>query len=684
MEGKLGSKFIVRTNMSYTIRWNNSLGDVPTMVRVRAFYGLQEHDVIRLAICFPKTTTQFEIKSWNPKIDGRQFLPNFVSSLDELDADTTMTAFYWDKDSGYFYLKLTSDKTLERVDQMCPGDECRDVTIRRLDGGPGPAYCDDVATPFVTDQTFGPVPPPPPCKGHGSPEGLGAPVQVAPPEAMQTSTKCAQLPVADASARGPQESRGCFKDPEVDAVYSRLYASMTPQLCMDRCFMRGYAYAGLTSGTICECEQLYNPIEALDRAECNVPCSGDPDQTCGGGGKTEVYTTGLVRPPPAPRCGPGHRGVVFDDICLYPSPAQEAYPLAQRTCLLMGGTLTKIDSARKQTAIVNFLTGITEHVWVGTAHYGDHWVHLDGTPLTSYTNWRSGADQVDKVRFMRLNAGDNFKWDNYGYWDRNMAMCDIPLNWVLDHSPRVCGQDHLGLRAVEGAPCFASVGSEFNNLQAEYKCHVVGGRLAPADTPREKANIDNFLFMYGIATSYWIGGNGTTPDKGLGYENKYFPDLREYSKSSRMLALCMLDEVDTVQKCPTGWIPGPENNCYLNKGAITRIFEEVGVYCNGDRSHVLRIESDVENEFIRKMVPDSRVWLDLRYYPAADAFLSSDGQRSLFSAWSKDSPRQHLGNGMCAGLDTASGLWRNKQCYSGSHTVICEMHLSLVPTVSGI
>ncbi|GFR70414.1 transmembrane protein 2-like [Elysia marginata] len=42
LEGKLGSKFILRTNMSYTIRWNNSLADVPMMVRLRAFYGLQQ------------------------------------------------------------------------------------------------------------------------------------------------------------------------------------------------------------------------------------------------------------------------------------------------------------------------------------------------------------------------------------------------------------------------------------------------------------------------------------------------------------------------------------------------------------------------------------------------------------------------------------------------------------------
>ncbi|GFN91404.1 hypothetical protein PoB_001791000 [Plakobranchus ocellatus] len=73
------------------------------------------------------------------------------------------------------------------------------------------------------------------------------------------------------------------------------------------------------------------------------------------------------------------------------------------------------------------------------------------------------------------------------------------------------------------------------------------------------------------------------------------------------------------------------------------------------------------------MLPDSKVWIDLRYYPAADAFLRSDGQANTWSAWNTDSPEQHLSNGVCASLDTTSGQWRNKQCYSGGHKVVCEM-----------
>ncbi|GFN91402.1 wsc domain-containing protein 1 [Plakobranchus ocellatus] len=371
-------------------------------------------------------------------------------------------------------------------------------------------------------------------------QGLGAPVAPTPPGAGNAATVCAQVPVANATARGPQEYRGCFDDPEVDAVYTRLYSSMTPQLCMDRCFERGYAYAGLKSGTICECEQLYNPSTSLSKSECNVPCSGDPGQTCGGQGNTEVYTTGLVRPPAPSRCGPGNRGITFQDHCLYLSTAQEGFALAQRTCLRLGGSLSKIDSAEKQAAIVSYLTGVNENVWAGLAHYDDQWVYMDGTPLQGFSSWMSGKDQVDSVRLLRLRADQNFDWDNYGYWDRNMALCDLPLPWVATQDVHTCGLDNAGMRAGDGGLCLATLGAEMNRLQADYKCRVTGGRLAPISTREDKATLNNFLFLYGVKTNVWTGGNGSTPDLGLGFENKYFPNLRDYSPSTKLGALCLL------------------------------------------------------------------------------------------------------------------------------------------------
>ncbi|GFR67198.1 C-type mannose receptor 2 [Elysia marginata] len=188
-----------------------------------------------------------------------------------------------------------------------------------------------------------------------------------------------------------------------------------------------------------------------------------------------------------------------------------------------------------------------------------------------------------------------------------------------------------------------------------------------------QAAVDKFLFLYGTKTSYWIGGDGSSADKGLGYENKNFPSFREYSLSSRLEALCSFDEADALRDCPSGWVPGPANNCYLAKGAVSRSFAELNAYCNSERSHVLRIDSDAENEFIRNLLPNTKIWLDLRYYPAVDAFLRTDGQTNQFGAWSRDKPEQHLGDGVCASLDTASGLWRNKKCYSGGNEVVCEM-----------
>ena len=58
--------------------------------------------------------------------------------------------------------------------------------------------------------------------------------------------------------------------------------------------------------------------------------------------------------------------------------------------------------------------------------------------------------------------------------------------WEKNSSSEICGLDKLGLRLADDGPCFTSLGSELNRLQAEYKCHVVGGRLAPVNTPEDK------------------------------------------------------------------------------------------------------------------------------------------------------------------------------------------------------
>ena len=61
------------------------------------------NDIIRIAVCLPKTTTSFKIKSTTPKINSRTKFPVWVNSLPELDADTSMAAYFWDQTNGCVY-----------------------------------------------------------------------------------------------------------------------------------------------------------------------------------------------------------------------------------------------------------------------------------------------------------------------------------------------------------------------------------------------------------------------------------------------------------------------------------------------------------------------------------------------------------------------------------------------------
>ncbi|GFS25370.1 hypothetical protein ElyMa_007025200 [Elysia marginata] len=109
----------------------------------------------------------------NPK---RYVRPVQVHSLEEVDRDRTMAAWYWDQSTGYLYFKMSSPLELTDPDQECPGDECLEWDIRREDGDDKPAICDAPVKPFVLKDRSKRVKPIK-CRPDTRPEGLGAPIE---------------------------------------------------------------------------------------------------------------------------------------------------------------------------------------------------------------------------------------------------------------------------------------------------------------------------------------------------------------------------------------------------------------------------------------------------------------------------------------------------------------------------
>lgn len=103
-------------------------------------------------------------------------------------------------------------------------------------------------------------------------------------------------PVAVATAGAPQPL-GCFRDTQpldLDGHHARS-ANNTPLRCVAICADLGFAYAGLQYGESCLCGNQYGRYGTADN--CNLPCTGNLNLSCGGYLANSVYSTGVTTPP---------------------------------------------------------------------------------------------------------------------------------------------------------------------------------------------------------------------------------------------------------------------------------------------------------------------------------------------------------------------------------------------------
>lgn len=93
---------------------------------------------------------------------------------------------------------------------------------------------------------------------------------------------------------------GCFLDNNVPGRPRDLSGAewtngqMTNQQCVSSCRERGFAYAGTQYGSYCFCGNSYGRYGSLSGGEgrkCDMRCSGDGNQICGGSWANSVYST---------------------------------------------------------------------------------------------------------------------------------------------------------------------------------------------------------------------------------------------------------------------------------------------------------------------------------------------------------------------------------------------------------
>ena len=69
----------------------------------------------------------------------------------------------------------------------------------------------------------------------------------------------------------------------------------TIEICKKLCFEKGYQYAGVEYSKECFCGNNVPKKVASQQTECNMNCSGDRSQKCGGPNRMNVYlSAGII------------------------------------------------------------------------------------------------------------------------------------------------------------------------------------------------------------------------------------------------------------------------------------------------------------------------------------------------------------------------------------------------------
>ncbi|CAG7849956.1 SubName: Full=Uncharacterized protein {ECO:0000313/EMBL:CCA67329.1} [Serendipita indica DSM 11827] len=98
---------------------------------------------------------------------------------------------------------------------------------------------------------------------------------------------------------------------------------LTTGACQSFCFGKGYKYAGTEWSKECYCDNEFRNGGVPAETGCDMPCSGDSNETCGGGNRLSVYeNTGSLSPPETTYPGWSSQGCYTDSVANRALPNQ--------------------------------------------------------------------------------------------------------------------------------------------------------------------------------------------------------------------------------------------------------------------------------------------------------------------------------------------------------------------------
>jgi len=245
--------------------------------------------------------------------------------------------------------------------------------------------------------------------------------------------------LADCCVRKSGPASKCVVDTPLRLLthYVDLGEDVTPESCIEACSILekpgpepkipGYVFAGVQAGNQCYCgNSNISSTWHAPASECNMPCSGNSNEICGGNMRMNVFETGIPWFTGSFACP--DNWISWKSFCYKRIEQLLTWNDAQQNCVAYGGNLASVQSAQEN----DFIFGITmtQRTWIGGNDIENDgtWVWNDGTPW-SYENW--GMNEPN-------NHGGNEECLNIGHHGNewNDAPCSNEFNSICKMESR--------------------------------------------------------------------------------------------------------------------------------------------------------------------------------------------------------------------------------------------------------
>jgi hypothetical protein len=112
-----------------------------------------------------------------------------------------------------------------------------------------------------------------------------------------TATSEAATSTTSTSSLAPSPTawnlRGCYPDEDKDLPVLEEQVSVGDDLtiskCQDSCYRASFEFAGVKEGNECWCSSFIGGESTRNESDCNIPCTGDEDEICGGKDRLSVF-----------------------------------------------------------------------------------------------------------------------------------------------------------------------------------------------------------------------------------------------------------------------------------------------------------------------------------------------------------------------------------------------------------